>query len=362
MEEMPKKREYNSLSDQELGLFNEDLEIILTTDHIIELSEEEARDKRKDAVIHLADGLNDVSINKDVANMMMDYHLNQDIRPTQVLYAYMNVIQQANEAETFRVPNRLLGFVAEIAQKEGEDSIAGDISQLRSPFEELIGEKMTSSIVEYTDEDIFEDELAVIEGSTARVAKGFRDNLDIIADEEDESLGGIINETFDNLNESLSPDHAADALILENHTYEADDLFKDLATGRFKTAEGRNAAAAAQDLERLKQYGEDEDELFRQLQLGRFLTAEGFNAAILRQDLERLQSHSAKADELLKDLCLHRYISDEGMKAAEYAQDAQRIAEHGGDADSLKKDLKLNNFLTKQGKQEALHRIKELEL
>jgi len=364
MEEARRDFQYSCFSEQELTLFNEDLKSILTTDNLLELTNEEARAKRQDSILHLSDGLNDPNINRDVVNLMINYSLDNEINKLQVLYAYKSVIDKANESDNFRVPNRLIDLVAKIASEEGEDSMAGDIMQLRVPFEELIGKKLVESTVDDEELETEEDsdsEILVIDQPTQKIAKGFQEELDLLTDEEEEMLGELINTTFDALENSIGPIHAKDVQILEEHSYEPDDLYKDIATGRFNTNEGKNVAIAAQDMELLKQFGEDADELFKYLQLGRFMTPEGQNAAILRQDFERLKSSEYDADELLKNLILSRFISKEGIRAAEYRQDSERLAKNHDNINMLKKDLKLNNFLTPQGKAEAQKRIEEIE-
>lgn len=365
MEKARNEFQYTSFSDQELTLFTEDLKSILTTENLAVMTQEEAKNKRSESINHLAEALADRSISRDVVNLMINFQLDNDTNKLQVLYAYKSVIEKATANKTVAVPHNLLDFVAGIAEKQGEDSMAADIMQLRVPLEEIIGKQLVESSMDdgddYQEDEEDDSKVLLIDGSTQKIAKGYKDELDLQADEEEEMLGALINETFDALNSSVGPEHAKDVKILEEHSYEPDDLYKDIATGRFSTNEGRNAAIAAQDMELIKQFGNVEDELFKYLQLGRFMTAEGQNAAILRQDFERLKSHSYDADELLQNLVLNRFISKEGIRAAEYRQDSERLAKHGESADELKKDLKLNNFLTPQGKIEAQNRIKELE-
>ena len=354
--------EYPRFSEQELTLFSEDLKSILTTDNLLKMSEEEARAKRQDSIEHLAVGLNDANINRDVVNLMINYTNDNEINRLHVLYAYKSVIDKANESDDFNVPNKLIDLVAKIASDEGEDSMAGDIMQLRVPFEELIGKNIVESVVEHEESvDEIDSEVSVINQTVHKIAKAYKEELELQADEEEEQLNEHIDSTFDELDNSVSPMHAQDVEILEEHSYVIDDLRQDIASGRFKTTEGLNVAIAAQDMELLKIYGEDEDELLKCLQLGRFMTPEGQAAAILKQDFERLKHSGYDADELLQNLVLHNFISKEGIRAAEYRQDSERLSKNYDTIEGLQKNLKLNNFLTPQGKAEAQKRIQDLE-
>ena len=362
MSEKFENRNLDTLTEQESTLFKDDLAVMISTDRLVDLSDEDARNLRYEARDHLAIGLNNTSINKEVANIMIQYVMGKDVNNDHALYAYWSVINKANESDEFSVPNRIIGFVAEMAKESGEDSMVADIMQLRRPFDEVID-------IDYDDEDEEDEELTlggqeeisgavvVKDGSTADVAKGFKDELDLLSDEEQSNLGALINETFDDLNDSLSPAHAKDNKILEDHSFEAEDLLKDIATGRFNTNEGRKAAEAAHDMERLNDIGKDEEELFKNIQLGRFLTPQGQNAAIIRQDFERLKSNSYDADELLKNLVMQRFISEEGIRAAEARQDSERLAKNGQNAVELHKDILLGKFLTDVGRAEAKRQL-----
>ena len=195
--------------------------------------------------------------------------------------------------------------------------------------------------------------LVVEEESVASITKSFKDQLTIFADEEFENLGAQINETFDELNNSISPRHAKDIKRLEDHTFEAIDLYKDLYLGHFITSEGIRAASFAHDMERIKDNEKDAFALYKAISLGKFLTEQGRKTASIKQDLARLECNIDNALQLFKDISLGRFLTQEGVATALHAQDAQRLIERADDINGLKRDLYMGRFLTEKGRAEA---------
>jgi len=369
MENMEQSFEESFLSPQEIEYNERFLDSLLTDVDFLQLKTEEAKQKRSEAIESLANGINDAKVGAEVVDLMVDYVENRGLKGVQTLYAYMSVIYKANEAEDFNVPNSFISYVADLAKSHGEDAMAGDIMQLRSPFQVEIGRALVEQETEIdpsaqTEPEDFDDRIAVakpaFDAHTRVLSHDATEDLKKRLEKESESLEILIDYLVDELDTCISPDHAKDVFNFENHSLDATDLYIDIRRRLFKTAEGQRVAEAVQDHELIKKHSEDAHGLYLDIRRKRFFTSEGYNSAILKHDLMLLQKHAKDYLDLNLNIRRNRFLTIEGLRAAQLNHDLARLNDLKDSSIELKRDLKSGRFFTEEGQAGAKYRIEEL--